>query len=218
MKMSVSRQLGFVQVRGGRVMIVTCAHEVPTSSYNRVPDTARGRQHPRVFDSKSVVAQVRDLAIEIIGVATERLLGFGYLSGPAINLCRYVSDDDRDQVLGWMTVGSGTRFTLPDPVTRTAEAISAIQRATYSGADMAVSRCTLTGPGGLYEFSQIFEASRDPAGMTPTTDILIKVTLPGHLRQSACMHCQIPRRSQQEACQPFFHELLYSSPQVVEAS
>lgn len=219
MKMSVSRRLGFVHVRGGHVKTVAQAHEVETNSYNRAPDKSRGRKSPRAFNATTMTAQVGDLALEIIAVGTERLLGFGYLSGDAINLCRYVHDADRDQVSSWMTDGSGLRFTLPDPTTYPEQARAMLQTVRSGGADIAVSQYEVGGPLDIQDVSQaiaqIFKTPH-PDEATPTTDVLITVT---HKRQQplVCLHCQIPRRTQEEASQPFFHALLYSSPQVAEA-
>lgn len=219
MRMSVSRQLGYVQVRGGHVKIVSQAHEVSTASYNRGPDEARGRVIPRAFHATTMTAHVGDLALEIIAVGTERLLGFGYLSGDAINLYRYVHDADRDQVSGWMANGSGLRFTLPDPTAAPEQAREILQRVRSGGTDVAVARYEVGGPldvqGAARALARIFETSH-PTAAVPTTDVLITVA---HKRQqpSACLHCQIPRRTQGEASQPFFHALLYSSPHLEEA-
>lgn len=100
MKLSLKFKLGHVHVGGGRVLTVVTPHPVSTatrSSHAERPETDRYRPKdaPPVVEPKGahVIAEVGDLAIEVVYAKTGKLVGYSYLTGPAIQLIRYVDDD-----------------------------------------------------------------------------------------------------------------------------
>jgi len=97
-KLSTKFKMGYTRVQGGRVLRVANDHAVPTKGYdgssNHTPDLANDNKPlpPRFTDGeKWVYAQAGDLALEILHASTKKLLGYTYLSGPAIQLNRYLA-------------------------------------------------------------------------------------------------------------------------------
>ena len=92
------------------MLTVVTPHPVCTatrSSLAERPETDRYRPKdaPPPIEPKGdhVNAEVGDLAIEVVYAKTGNLVGYSYLSGPAIQLIRYVN-------------GPGVRWFAPDPV------------------------------------------------------------------------------------------------------
>lgn len=96
MKLATTKRFGWTHVRGGRIVRVIKPHSIPTDTLNSQGSieeiTSRG-EHPRVqaFHKPYVLSVSGDLAIEILYVKTDKLLGYAYLSGDAVNLMRYDS-------------------------------------------------------------------------------------------------------------------------------
>lgn len=88
MKLSIGRKPGWVQVRGGRVRKVVREHRVHAHSQNALD----GETPRKPFTQPMVLVKEGDLALEIIAVATGKVLGHAYLSGDAIQLNAYNTD------------------------------------------------------------------------------------------------------------------------------
>ena len=104
MKLATTKRFGWTHVRGGRVVCVIKSHSVPTSTLNlngSVEMNSRG-EVPRAqsFHKPYVLSVVGDLAIELVYVKTDKLLGYAYLSGDAVNLMRY----DASKISDYATV------------------------------------------------------------------------------------------------------------------
>jgi hypothetical protein len=227
MKMSVKRMWGAVQVRGGRILVVSHDHQVSTNGYDargddpkiHVAETEeRIRQEtgslpfmPRTFDAKWINAKVGDLAVEVISVKNGRVLGYAYLSGGSINVFRYVNDTDRDLVAGWFSTGKGLRFevSLTDPE----QFICSMMALKYSGAHVAVTSLIVHNDEEREFATRVLLEAYRYADETrgATTDVLVKVSL-SKGKEFAFMHMQAEKRGQEYACQPFVFEVLESSP------
>jgi hypothetical protein len=237
MKLSVKRMWGAVQVRGGRVLVVTHDHQISTTGYDARCDDPKNEDEirrdtgaqpfqPRTFDAKWTNARVGDLAVEIVGVKVDRVLGYTYVSGDSINVIRYVSDADRDLVAGWFSTGKGIRFT-PVPSHRDGcdngptmeQFICSMMAIKYGGADIAVATITTQNEAEQDAASRsMLEVFRyEDETRLATTDVLLKVTSPGVFRRHpfALLHMQAEGRVQKYACQPFVFDILESSPELV---
>lgn len=84
MKLSLERKLGHIHVRCGRVLRVAHAHQVPTKTAN-VNDPKEQTTRASAWET----ADVGDLAFELVAVKTDKVIGYSYLSGPAIRLHLY---------------------------------------------------------------------------------------------------------------------------------
>ena len=51
-------------------------------------------------------------------------------------------------------------------------------------------------------------------GITPTTHMLV-IAIGRKAKAMGTVHCQPPKHAQEYAAQPFFHELLHSSPDLI---
>jgi hypothetical protein len=138
MNMSVKKRFGSIHVRGGRILRVAHAHQVRVTSYDARVDDEAGRPR-RAFRGDVEPAAVGDLAVEILFAHTASVAGYGYLSGQAINLIRYVDDRDRDRVAGWFTAGLGIRFQPFAPDTTSEALVRSMMRIKYGYADVAVA-------------------------------------------------------------------------------
>ena len=85
MKLSLERKLGWMHVRGGKLVKVTQVHGVPTVSRSTL-QTEHAR--PRKADGMEMCRR-GDLAMQILKYETGVVVGYSYLSGPAIQLQRY---------------------------------------------------------------------------------------------------------------------------------
>jgi hypothetical protein len=88
-KLSVRKRMGWVHVRGGRILRVAKEHAVRASGRS----TLEGGKAP-AGDEQWVYTKEGDLAVEVIAVKTGKVLGHSYLSGPAIQLNGYTPFDD----------------------------------------------------------------------------------------------------------------------------
>lgn len=99
-------------VRGGRIVKVTHAHPVHTSSL-REEDRKRDRDMnlpPRwERGARTVPAVLGDLAVEIVSVKTDRVIGHAYLSGHAIGLFSYEASRE------WFWPGRAGVWSPPEP-------------------------------------------------------------------------------------------------------
>lgn len=90
---TTTKRFGWTHVRGGRVVRVIKPHSVPTSTLDvqSIEEVTSRDAHPRAqaFHKPYVLSAIGDLAIEILYVKTDKLLGYAYLSGDAVNLMRY---------------------------------------------------------------------------------------------------------------------------------
>jgi hypothetical protein len=118
MKLSLSKKLGWTQVRGGKIVRVAKTHAVTTSGWSafslNYADDLLGRKKPehRFKGEKWVFANEDDLAIEVVVVKTGHVLGHSYLSGPALQLNRYTVAD-----AAWFREASGKLVEIPTPNT-----------------------------------------------------------------------------------------------------
>lgn len=200
-------------VRGGQVLRVTHDHQVSTKGYDKRPDNARGKS--RAFDAGWVTASIGALAVEVIVPKTESVLGYAYLSGPAINVVRYVSDADRDLVAGWFTPARGIRGTSPTHEMTVSDFGAWMREMKYADADVvsAIFGCpkgrmaeTMRALARVYSLAPVLGDRK-----SPTADLIGKVQGDGD-REFGVIHFQAPDRAQNYACQPFPCDLLLSSP------
>src|SRR5574341_1954907 len=116
MKLSLSKKLGWTQVRGGRILRVAKAHAVPTVGWSAFSENydedllKRKKPAQRFKDEKWVYANEGDLVVEVLYAKTEALAGHSYLSGPAIQLNRYTPAED-----GWFREATGQLVEIPVP-------------------------------------------------------------------------------------------------------
>lgn len=225
MKLSVKRKWGCVQVRGGRVMVAAREHSVAASSYDARTDAQKVETtewsapfKKRAFDKPWVTAAVGDLAIEIVGVKVERVLGYGYLAGPAINVIRYVSDQDRALVASWFTPGVAVRLDLTDVQKRlesnalTVEhCVAGMMAIKYGEIDVAVVDHEVPSEDEIQAvfqwLAQTYSYDTDEAQARGHLMGCIR-----HRKRSAFAHFQPPKHASDYACQPFFFDLVNSSP------
>lgn len=85
MKLSLDKKLGFVQVKGQRLVEVTHEHLVPTTTANEL-DPHEPRRPKGV---KAVTAKPGDYAVEMVAVKTGKVVGYSYISGEPIRLNGY---------------------------------------------------------------------------------------------------------------------------------
>lgn len=83
MKLSLDKKLGWIQVKGQRLVEVTHEHQVPTRTENVLDP------HEPKRDAKWVTAKLGDYAVEMVAVKTGNVVGYSYLSGDAIRLNLY---------------------------------------------------------------------------------------------------------------------------------
>lgn len=213
MKLSVKPRFGMTRVRGGQVLRVTHDHQVSTKGYDKRPDDALGKS--RSFDAGWVTASTGALAIEVIATKTEGILGYAYLSGPAINVVRYVGDVDRSLVAGWFTPAKGIRATSPPQEMSISDFEAWMREMKYADADVvaAIFACpkgrmseTMRALARMYSLAPAFDDQR-----LPTADLVGRVQGDGD-KGFGVVHFQVPERAQKHACQPFPCDLLLSSP------
>ena len=112
MKLSLSKRIGWTQVRGGRVMRVTATHGVATNTLSEIVrgEIDAGTRKARWPDGEpaAVFAQPGDLALEILH-KHGALVGYTYLSGDALQLNCY------DAMPDWFEPATGQRFAIPEP-------------------------------------------------------------------------------------------------------
>jgi hypothetical protein len=213
MKLSVKPRFGMTHVRGGQVLRVIHDHQVSTKGYDKRPDNALGKS--RSFDAVWVTASTGDLAIEVIVPKTARVLGYAYLSGPAINVVRYISDADRTLVAGWFTPAKGIRATSPTPDMSVSDFGTWMREMKYADADVvsAIFGCpkgrmaeTMRALARVYSLAPVRDDQK-----SPTADLIGRVQGDGD-REFGVIHFQVPERTQNHACQPFPCDLLLSSP------
>lgn len=226
MKLSVKKRWGFVHVRGGRVLVVAHDHQISSSTYDgtvddvvRVPDqSARLGAMPhkkRTFDAKWTTAKIGDLAVEIFAQKTGKLLGYAYLCGEAINTVRYVLEGELERVAAWFTPGRGLRFAIPLEL-ELEQFIAAVMVIKYGGADVACSRFEVSSDAHMEAALNGLLAAYayEAEGMVPTTHMLVTSAV-RKAKKMGTVHCQPPKHGQPYAAQPFLHELLLSSTELV---
>lgn len=81
MKLSHKRKFGHTAVRAARVLKVTESHAVSMEGLSEF--ASRSATAPWVF------CEAGDLVIEVIKIRTGKVLGYSYLTGPAIQLINY---------------------------------------------------------------------------------------------------------------------------------
>jgi hypothetical protein len=223
MKLSIKPRFGFVCVQGGRILVVTHEHQVPTSGYDASADHATlegprlAPEQPefrsRTFDAKWISAAIGDVAVEVLSVKTGKVLGYAYLSGPAINVIRYVSDLDRETVHGWFAEGKGIRFSPPSD--REVELLIHAMMAIKYG-DAHVAFCQVKVPTDQLVSEVLTAIGRASSYEAPDrewhTHIMVKAIGP---KQVGTIHHQPPQHAQAYAAQPFFHDLVHSSAHLV---
>lgn len=211
MKLSVKRKFGMTQVRGGRVLRVTHAHQVGIKGYDDRYDRETGRK--RFADEKWVTTAVGDLAVEVISVKTNNIIAHAYLSGVAIDVVRYTSGTD--PVASWFEPARGLNVTFPDNAPSTiAEFVDRMMAIKYGGADIAVARIPIDGKRDMSTqealgvlasaYSYVDDAK------TPSTDFVAMIRPKnGDL---GIAHFQTPSRSQTYSIGPFTADVMLSSP------
>ena len=213
MKLSVKPRFGMTHVRGGQVLRVSHDHQVSTKGYDKRPDDALGKS--RSFDAGWVTASTGDLAVEVVVPKTERVLGYAYLSGPTINVVRYVSDSDRTLVAGWFTPARGIRATSLTYETSVSDFGAWMREMKYADADVvaAIFGCpkgrmadTMRALARVYSLAPALGDRK-----SRTADLIGRVQGDGD-REFGVIHFQVPERTQDHACQPFPCDLLLSSP------
>lgn len=228
MKLSVKKRWGFVHVRGGRVLTVIHDHQIPASTYDTTVDDvlsvtdaalALGATpiRKRVFDAKWTTARIGDLAVEIVARKTDNMVGYAYYCGEAINQIRYVSGGERERVAAWFGAAKGLRFSIPLDVSPE-QLVGGVMGLKYSGADLAAARIDLSSHEEMEAALNCLLAAygyQNTDGMTPTTHMLVTSSV-RKVKVMATVHCQPPKHGQQYAAQPFLHELLLSSPDLVQ--
>lgn len=93
MSVSLKKRRGAIHVKAGRLVRVAMDHPVPTKGREAhvgapVEDFFKGAQGPATF-VKNPVARQGDLAIELLGAKSGKLVGRSYLTGEAINIVYY---------------------------------------------------------------------------------------------------------------------------------
>lgn len=102
MKLATERRKGFTHVRGGRILATRTELEVPRDGIDQQGDyeirspgdlgvelADAAPYTPRPLESDGVTTRVGDLAIEVIDVEADRVIGHYFLSGPATGIIRY---------------------------------------------------------------------------------------------------------------------------------
>jgi hypothetical protein len=230
MKLSVKKRWGFVHVRGGRVLTVSHDHQISTSTFDRQVDEAIAPtpesslrlgakpNQKRTFDAKWVTAKVGDLAVEIVAQKTGRILGYTYLCGDAINVIRYANEGEAERVASWFSVGRGLRFIIPLEL-ELEQFIAAVMGIKYSGADIACARLEVSDDGHMEAALNGLLAAYgyEADGIEATTHMMVSVVVRKQKGMGA-VHCQPKKHAQDFAAQPFLHELLLSSPELIKHS
>lgn len=148
---------------------VTHDHQVSTKGYDKRPDDALGKA--RSFDAGGVTASTGDLAVEVIAMKAEGVLGYVYLSGPAINVVRYVSDADRTLVDGCFTPARGIRETSPTQDMSVLDFGAWMREMKYADADVvsAIFGCpkgrmaeTMRALARVYSLAPALDARKSP--------------------------------------------------------
>jgi len=228
MKLSVRKRWGFVHVRGGRVLTVSHDHQVSTSTFDRRVDEAIAPtpesslrlgakpNQKRTFDAKWVTAKVGDLAVEILAQKTGKLLGYTYLCGDAINVIRYVSEQEPGRVASWFTPGRGLRFSIPLEL-ELEQFITSVMGIKYSGADVACARLETSDEGHMEAALNGLLAAYayEADGIEATTHMMVSVVVRKQ-KGLGTVHCQPKKHAQDFAAQPFLHALLLSSPALTD--
>ena len=226
MKMTIKRRLGATQVVGGRILQVTHDHLVSTKGYDgRIdrmemlpppsdPDLPATQPFkPRSFDHGWETALVGDLAIEVIGVKTSRVMAYVYLSGRAISIFRHVCDQDRNQVAGWFSEGKGLRFEEVDPSISPTALVNGMMGLKYSGADIAACRLRVKDIRDAQYAGAAFATAYSYGcdELEATTDVVFGFDL-ARGKETCVVHFQALKRAQEYAIQPFIVDLVLSSP------
>lgn len=211
MKLSLRKRFGYVHVHGGRVLRVVHPHGVPTSTvtYNK--------QEPKVRSFIGTVVQCAegDLAIEIVAAKTGNVLGYSYLSGPALQLNNYCgARADRFEEARSIYVND-----LPHPQdfddfgTFLPEIIERLMRLKYADDPYALVAIEYHDPqasdaanGLLQSFSYAPDEDDPPENRTHMMGIVH-----GEGKNIATMHCQPPCDADDYCATGFQIELVLSS-------
>lgn len=104
---------GAVHVRAGKLVKVVLEHEVSLEGLDRAQPAAVGAEaEPPQFvpGQKVTTAKVDDLAIEIVSVKTQRVIGHSYLNGGAVRVNRY-----GPAMVDWFADASMARLDMSSP-------------------------------------------------------------------------------------------------------
>lgn len=236
MKLSVTNKLGFLRVRGGRILRVAHDHQIPTTTYNVSVDRARASQpgnieglmpfKPRDVGEKWATAKVGDVAVEIIAYKTQKLIGHAYLTGPALNLIRYASATPAPPHFFELGLGIRVDPTPPAQDFPPAKFVAAMMVVKYvSKADVAVATILVPnqetamscarGLAQAYSYSPHSMTDDSPAGPEATAHFMATIKLTKG-KAMTTIHLQPPKDAGEYAAQPFFHELVQSSVDLVD--
>lgn len=225
MKLSLFRRFGFVHVRGGRALLVACDHQVPTGTQNYHDVNVKGAPSAaRRFAEKWVTAHVGDLAVEIVAVKTDNVIGYAYISGDATQLNLYRADAP----MHWFELARGWRADLnARPVEDPREMVAAVVACRFAAADVVCLPLELESNAQL---KAAFRFIADALQLAPgdktdveleaahprTPHILAMLTVEGKKdKGAATVHLQ-PKRDQREFCASPFHIGLAMSARLVE--
>lgn len=238
MKLSVTNKLGFLRVHGGSVLRVAHDHQIATISYNSSVDRDRSSTQPstvhgimpfkpRDVGEKWSTAKVGDIAVEIISKKTQKLIGHAYLTGAAINLIRYASATPAPP--HFFEPGLGIRIdpTPPSIDFPPAKFVAAMMVVKYaSEADIAVATIKVPdqetamkcahGLAQAYSYGAHAMTEDAPKPPDARTHFLATIKLLKNEKRLVTLHLQPPKDAGEYAAQPFFHEIVQSSPALVD--
>lgn len=217
MKLSIKKTFGAIHVRPGRLLRVAHDHQVPIASQavNEPP------QYLRTFEvgTKWVTATVGSLALEIVAVKTGVVMGYAYLSGPAIRLNLYRQDAPPH----WFSPARaiiGSTLSLPGAISGAGDysaIVSGFMALKYSGADVVVIELEVDSEANMHDAMRLVQAGycHIPADMT---DEQAKVDTTAahmigavHVRKTkmvGMIHFQPPRDASEWCCAAFQNDLV----------
>ncbi len=217
MKLSLKKTFGAIHVRPGKLLRVAHDHQVPISSQaiNEPP------QFLRKFDpgTKWVTATVGSLALEIVAVKTGVVMGYAYLSGPAIRLNLYRQDAPPH----WFSPARaiiGSTLSLPGAISGAADysaIVSGFMALKYSGADVVVLELEVDGEAGIHDAMRLLQAGFRyiPAEMTDeeakadaTAAHMIGAVHARATKKVGMLHFQPPRDASEWCCAAFQNDLI----------
>lgn len=245
MNLSTIRAAGRLHVRGGRVLTVAREHSVDTATLGiedredrHIAMNSQQRQQvlrpTRTFKGKWVTAHEGDIAMEIVAVATGKIIGHAYYSGDAIGLHSYGSVPD------WYGPASGWQVAIEPRPDLTAEAmIKAILRCKYAPVQLVAFETETETRETAFEIAQMLSdiycyepigvgtivedgtivgvtnpGPDDPRSDLPRTSHVLGSILWNRKRSGMCLHFQPPAQASDWAVSSFHNQLAHTSTEL----
>ena len=208
MKLSISRRLGYIRVRGGRLVRVAQEHRF---------DPNFSAEHKQT--ERQLIAAPGDLAIEIVNRRTKNVLGHQYLTGAAAKSNRYGLGH-----LSWFEPAVLRKLKIPTPQewegARDAFAEHVIRLLTETRydktCDAAVFSIRVQKDEDPRQIAQWFMSSLSFKPVDQDSAIKDHAHVYGkisHKKRFVCIHAQPEKDVTEEPiATPFQFELMFSSP------